>query len=83
VYHSFTVQSMVAVLIALSFIVNILQTELLGHAAASSSLGDEATSEDPLTAAFAVLEYFFTFAFTLELAVNLTAHFFFPFFQVA
>jgi hypothetical protein len=66
-YHSFFVQTGVAVLIFCSFLVNIAQTELDGPEHA------------PI---FDVLEIFFTTAFAVELVVNMFAHLLVPFFQV-
>jgi hypothetical protein len=71
-YRSIYVQSIVAILIFLCFIVNIMQTEM----AAGNGLSE--SSE----AGFAGLEYIFTIAFLLELLVNMAAHFIRPFFQV-
>jgi hypothetical protein len=71
-YRSVYVQSVVALLIFLCFIVNILQTEMAGP-------GNSSDSSD---AAFATLENIFTIAFLLELLVNMVAHFIRPFFQV-
>jgi hypothetical protein len=70
-YRSVIVQSVVALLIILCFIVNILQTEM------SSSDGSDSSD-----AAFDALEYFFTITFLFELLVNMAAHFIRPFFQV-
>ncbi len=66
-YHSDPVQTGFATLIFASFLVNIAQKEV-------------ADADDSL--ALAILEYFFTITFALELAINLFAHFFFPFFRV-
>jgi hypothetical protein len=66
-YRSVGLQSFVAILIFLSFLANILQTEFM------SDGSDEA---------FDKLEYFFTIAFTVELAINLFANLFSPFFKV-
>ena len=66
-YHHFVVQSFVAVLIFASFIVNIVQTEMVGTDG---------------SAAFTAFELFFTAAFTFELAINMLAHYFRPFFRV-
>jgi hypothetical protein len=71
-YESFAAQSVLAVLIIFSFITNILQTEL----------SEETANADSTAAAFDALEYFFTFAFTVELVINMLAHFIIPFFQV-
>jgi hypothetical protein len=71
-YRSVYVQSIVATLIFLCFIVNIMQTEMeTGNGLSESS-----------EAGFAGLEYIFTIAFLLELLVNMAAHFIRPFFQV-
>jgi hypothetical protein len=69
-YNSVYSQSLVALLIFSSFLVNILQTEL------TSSRGDPALPFD-------ALELFFTIAFTVELVINMLAHFFTPFFKVS
>jgi hypothetical protein len=66
-YRSVEVQSIVAVLIFLSFLANIFQTEFMSDG-----------SDD----AFDGLEYFFTIAFTVELVINMCANFFMPFFKV-
>ena len=66
-YHHFAVQSFVALLIFASFIVNIAQTEMVGTDG---------------SAAFTAFELFFTAAFTVELLINMLAHFFRPFFRV-
>jgi hypothetical protein len=66
-YNSDPIQSGVAALIFASFLVNIVQKEL-------------ADADD--NPAFAFLENFFTIIFAVELAVNLFAHFFLPFFRV-
>ena len=72
-YSGVAVQSFVAFLIFLSFLANIMQTELLGNGS------DDSTTR--YTEAFNVLEYFFTTAFTVELAANMTSNLFRPFFQ--
>ena len=69
-YHGVVVQSLVAVLIFFSFVVNIVQTELLGPQGGDTS------------STFSALEYFFVAAFAAELAINFLAHFFYPFFKV-
>jgi hypothetical protein len=69
-YNSVYSQSLAALLIFASFLVNILQTEL------TSSRGDPALPFD-------ALELFFTIAFTVELVINMLAHFFTPFFKVS
>jgi hypothetical protein len=74
VYRSVPAQSLVAILISCSFLVNILQTELVG-------INDGSDNSD-YVAAFNVLEYLFTAAFAIELLVNMLAHFFLPFFKV-
>jgi hypothetical protein len=66
-YHSDPIQTGVAALIFASFLVNVAQKEL-------------ADADD--SPAFATLESFFTITFALELALNLFAHFFLPFFRV-
>jgi hypothetical protein len=66
-YRSAGMQSFVAILIFLSFIANIFQTEFMSDG-----------SDD----AFDGLEYFFTIAFTVELAINLFANLISPFFKV-
>ncbi len=66
-YHSFILQTGVAVLIFCSFLINIAQIELDG------------TNSDYV---FYVLEILFTTAFAIELALNMFAHFLVPFFQV-
>ena len=70
-YESSMVQTFVAMLIFTSFLVNIIQTELLGSQPAEVS------------PTFTALEYFFTVAFAVELLINFLANFFWPFFQVA
>ena len=70
-YESSMVQTLVAMLIFTSFLVNILQTEMLGSQPA----------EDSPT--FTALEYFFTIAFAIEVSFNFLANCFRPFFQVA
>ena len=70
-YESSMVQTFVAMLIFTSFLVNILQTELLGSQPAEVS------------PTFTALEYFFTVAFAVELLINFLANFLWPFFQVA
>ena len=72
-YWHVVVQSTVALLIFLCFIVNILQTELSGNGG----------SDDETDGAFAVLEYFFTLSFLLELLINMSAHWFYPFIKVS
>ena len=71
IYESFLVQSAVAVLIFASFLVNIIQTEMLGSQPAEAS------------PPFSAMEYFFTAAFTAELVFNFLAHCYKPFFKVA
>jgi hypothetical protein len=66
-YRSVGMQSFVAVLIFLSFLANILQSEY--------------TSDDADTV-FNGLEYFFTIAFTVELVINMLSNLFLPFFKV-
>jgi hypothetical protein len=65
-YRSVGMQSFVAFLIFIGFLANILQSEF--------------TSDDA-NDAFNGLEYFFTIAFTVELAINMFANLFLPFFQ--
>ena len=69
-YRSVAMQSFVAFLIFLSFLANILQTEFVSDAS------------DDAAAVFSGLEYFFTIAFTVELAINMVANFLLPFFKV-
>ena len=71
-YRSVIVQSAIAVLIFLSFLSNILQSEL-------ASQGTD-VRYDKL---FNALEYVFTVLFTIELCINLLAHSLGPFVKVA
>ena len=72
VYRGAAVQGLAAFLISFSFLVDIVQTEMAGPLGGGG--GD-------LGGVFEGFEYFFTAAFALELAVNITAHFLRPFFQ--
>jgi hypothetical protein len=69
-YHSVLVQSSVAILIFLSFLSNIMQSELGGN------------GDSPYDKLFDNLEFLFTVLFTVELCVNMLAHYFWPFFKV-
>jgi hypothetical protein len=75
-YRSITAQSIVAGLISCGFLINILQTELLSDVEPGSN------EEEQLQRVFSGLEFFFTVAFTIELLLNMFAHFFLPFFKV-
>ncbi len=74
-YHSTPVQGVVAVLIFFSFLCNILQTELIAD-------DDNSQSDASPQAIFSVLESFFTFAFAVELLINILSHFLLPFLEV-
>jgi hypothetical protein len=66
-YRNFAFQSSIALLIFFSFVVNIVQMELLAMDG---------------SAVFTGFEYFFTAAFAVELSINIAANFLRPFFRV-
>ena len=70
-YHSMAVQGLVAFLIFMSFLSNIIQTEL--------QFPDGSDSADKAQRAYDTLEFFFTIVFAAELVLNILAHFFWPF----
>jgi hypothetical protein len=69
--QSIAVQGLVAFLIFMSFLSNIIQTEL--------EFPDGSESADRAQVAYDRLEFFFTVVFAAELALNLVANFFWPF----
>jgi hypothetical protein len=71
VYNHVVTQSIIAMSILFSFLVNITQTEVMG------------LESHDTASVFSTLEYFFTLAFTVELAFNMAANLFMPFLVVS
>ena len=70
-YRSMLVQGFVAVLIFLSFLSNIVQTEL--------QFDDGSEAANKAQEVYDKLELFFTLVFAVELCINIMANFFWPF----
>jgi hypothetical protein len=79
-YHSTPVQIIVAALIFFSFLSNVLQTEMVADMPDNEGLS--VSPSDTYQASFSILETFFTFAFAVELLMNILSHFILPFLKV-
>jgi len=73
-YEHRVTQSCIALLLGLNFIINVVQTELEGY-----DMDKQGAVSEDLKQTFDVINLVFTVIYTVEVSVNLLAHWFWPF----